>query len=116
MLKIRDGYTLVIDEANVPHVLFDDKEICMVMWYPIHPTKDVGYIFEQVFWHPRATARNKLEAPVFFAQNCGVKLMGWSRKHDRKFFKVLEKHGLIKHTGFSDIVFDDQRAKAWETV
>lgn len=101
---------------DMPVVLFRDTPICAVIWYPIHPVKPIGYVFEEVIWSDAATYRHKVEAPVWFAKNCGVKLMGWSRKKDAHYFKLLEANNCVKHTGFSDIVFHDQRAKAWESI
>lgn len=120
MIKVRDGWRIekaVIngEERDIPLCFFNDKLICAVRWYPIHPVKPIGYIFEEVIWDEAATDREKLEAPVFFAKNCGQKLIGWSRKEDRVFFRHLERNGCIKCTGYSDIVFFDQRAKTWET-
>lgn len=115
-MKIRDGYEILFKDGDIPYVFFRGEVIALIQWYPLHPTENVGYIFDKVIWHPNATPRNKLEAPVYFAKNCGTKLMGWSRKHDMKFFKLLERAGCVKHTGYSDMVFYDQRAKTWESV
>ncbi|TFH46809.1 MAG: hypothetical protein E4H01_09340 [Lysobacterales bacterium] len=93
------------------------KYIGTALCFPIHPFKDVGLIVEYMAWMPDATARERIECAAVFGRELGklCPLIGFVRKHDEKFFKLMQKAGVIKKTGRSNIFCGPEGCTVWET-
>jgi hypothetical protein len=105
------------DAAAFPYLYVamgtEKKPIGVAMLYPIHPQKGIGWVVEHMCWLSEATPRQRVEAAAALYTN-NQPMMGYSRKRDEKFFKLLQKNKIIKRAGKSGLVFDDQIATVWE--
>ncbi len=98
-------------------VMFDDKDaIGIASSFPLHPYKNVGMVLEHWRWHPKASPRRKVEAAYQMAMDLASQLqwVGYSRKHDFKFFKTLQRHGVLRKVGTQSAGFGEL-VTVWET-
>ena len=80
----------------------DGKELVGVAtFFPGHPYKPNITILEHIRYKPGLTARRTLEAGATVIKEIGAKtqVVGYSRRHDFKFFNMMKKHGLVRKVG-----------------
>jgi hypothetical protein len=98
-------------------IIFDDDEaLGLVAAFPFHPFKAVGIVVEHFRWNPKLSPRRRVEAAYAFGSHIGsrMRMIGYSRKHDFKFFKKMQKLGVLRKVGMQSTGFG-QMVTVWET-
>jgi len=107
----------ILDPAYRHIIAHDDKEVLgLVTVFGMHPVKPIAHIVEHMRYRPGLSARRILETAYAAITKVGemTQLMGYSRKHDDKFFKTLRKLGAIRRIGMQRSGFDEM-VTGWET-
>ena len=107
----------ILDPAYRHIIAHDGKEVLgLVTVFGIHPVKPVAHICEHVRYRPNLSPRSKLEIAYSAIDKISqmTQLMGYSRRHDRKFFDKLRREGLIRRIGLQSSGFETF-VDAWET-
>ena len=107
----------ILDPAYRHIIAHDGKEILgLVTVFGLHPVKPIAHIVEHMRYKPGLSARCKLEIAYSAIDKISqlTQLMGYSRRHDRKFFDKLRREGIIRRIGLQSSGFETF-VDAWET-
>jgi hypothetical protein len=95
----------------------DGKELIgLATMYPGHPYKPNIMFLEHIRYKPGLSTRRMIEAAATLGREVGAKtqLVGFSRRHDYKFFTLMKNLGVLRKVGKQSAGFETM-VTVWET-
>ena len=98
------------------YIGLDDEVVGLVTMFSIHPYKQIGMVVEHFRWKPGLSPRKRLEGLATALDELGkhTQCIGYSRRHDYKFFNKAKELGLVRKVGKQSTGFGEM-VTAWET-